>query len=119
LLFTSAWGEPFGLVPLEAMACGTPVVALNDGAVEEFVQGGGIVCNALKEEITSKPFSARPYGITITAKCDLTDALVSAVKRVDSIPPTRCLENAKKFSKEHMVERYNELYGRILAGEKW
>jgi len=122
LLFTSAWGEPFGLIPIEAMACGTPVVALNDGAVEEFVQGGRIVCDALKKEITSKAFrnqNLSPMFGTITAKCDLIDALVSAVKRVDSIPPTRCLENAKKFSKEHMAECYNELYSRILAGEKW
>jgi glycosyltransferase involved in cell wall biosynthesis len=117
LLFTSAWGEPFGLVPIEAMACGTPAVALNDGAVEEFVQEGGIVCDALKKEITSKAF--RSARFKITSKCDSIDALASAVKRVDSIPPTRCLENAKKFSKEHMAECYNELYNRILAGEKW
>jgi glycosyltransferase involved in cell wall biosynthesis len=117
LLFTSAWGEPFGLVPLEAMACGTPVVALNDGAVEEFVQEGGIVCDALKKEITSKVF--RSARFKITPKCDLVDALVSAVKRVDSIHPTSCLENAKKFSKEHMAECYNELYNGIIAGEKW
>ena len=37
VLFTSAWNEPFGLVPLEAMACATPVVAVPTGGAAEFL----------------------------------------------------------------------------------
>jgi glycosyltransferase involved in cell wall biosynthesis len=46
LLFPIQWEEPFGLVMIEAMACGTPVLALAGGAVEEIVQDGvnGWVC---------------------------------------------------------------------------
>jgi glycogen(starch) synthase len=40
LLFTSAWEEPFGLVPVEAMACGTPVVAAATGGAREFLADG-------------------------------------------------------------------------------
>jgi glycogen synthase len=40
LLFTSAWQEPFGLVPVEAMACGTPVVAAPTGGAREFLVDG-------------------------------------------------------------------------------
>ncbi len=40
LLFTSAWAEPFGLVPVEAMACGTPVVAAATGGAREFLDDG-------------------------------------------------------------------------------
>ena len=40
LLFTSAWDEPFGLVPVEAMACGTPVVAAATGGAKEFLVDG-------------------------------------------------------------------------------
>ena len=46
LLFPIQWDEPFGLVMIEAMACGTPVLALPGGAVDEVVQDGisGFVC---------------------------------------------------------------------------
>ena len=46
LLFPIQWNEPFGLVMIEAMACGTPVLALPGGAVEEIVADGvsGWIC---------------------------------------------------------------------------
>ena len=46
LLFPIQWEEPFGLVMIEAMACGTPVLAFAGGAVEEVVENGvnGWIC---------------------------------------------------------------------------
>ena len=51
LLFPIEWDEPFGLVMIEAMACGTPVLALPGGAVSEVVRNGisGYVCHSLDE----------------------------------------------------------------------
>ena len=51
LLFPIQWNEPFGLVMIEAMACGTPVLALPGGAVEEIVCDGisGFVCHSADE----------------------------------------------------------------------
>ena len=40
LLFPIDWPEPFGLVMIEAMACGTPVIAWNNGSVPEVVERG-------------------------------------------------------------------------------
>ena len=51
MLFPIQWNEPFGLVMIEAMACGTPVLALPGGAVEEVVCNGisGFVCKTADE----------------------------------------------------------------------
>jgi glycosyltransferase involved in cell wall biosynthesis len=51
MLFPIQWDEPFGLVMIEAMACGTPVLALPGGAVEEVVRNGvsGFVCNSVDD----------------------------------------------------------------------
>ena len=51
MLFPIQWNEPFGLVMIEAMACGTPVLALPGGAVQEVVRDGisGVVCHSVEE----------------------------------------------------------------------
>ena len=63
LVFPIQWEEPFGLVMIEAMACGTPVVAFPGGAVEEVVHDGinGRICRDVTEmaaELTSLDFDA-------------------------------------------------------------
>ncbi|WP_419175847.1 glycosyltransferase family 4 protein [Desulfosediminicola sp.] len=55
LLFPIKWPEPFGLVMIEALACGTPVVAFNRGSVPEILQNfvTGFIVNSIEEAIAS------------------------------------------------------------------
>lgn len=55
LLFPIAWPEPFGLVMIESMACGTPVIAFRQGSVEEVMQDGvsGFVVNDVDEAVAA------------------------------------------------------------------
>jgi glycosyltransferase involved in cell wall biosynthesis len=90
LILPVRWEEPFGLVMVEAMASGTPVVALRRGAVPEVVSHGetGLVCDDPGE---------------------LPDALRAA----DRIDPAACARRvATTFSADRMARRYERLYRR-------
>jgi len=53
MLFPIQWNEPFGLVMVEAMACGTPVLAMPGGSVQEVVRDGisGYTCKSVREMV--------------------------------------------------------------------
>ncbi len=90
MLFPIEWNEPFGLVMIEAMACGTPVLAFRRGSVPEIVRDGvsGFVCDTVEE-------------------------MVARVRDL-SISPLLIHQYAREhFSVEVMTRRYLELYESI------
>ena len=88
LVFPIDWPEPFGLVMLEAMACGTPVIARPCGAVPEVVIDG--VTGYLG---------------------DTLDDLVKATRAVDQLDRAACRAHVeRRFSVERMADRYEALY---------
>jgi glycosyltransferase involved in cell wall biosynthesis len=93
MVFPIRWPEPFGLVMVEAMACGTPVVTTNWGAATEVVDDG------------------------VTGfRRDGEDDLVEAVAKAATISPARCRARvAEQFSAEAMVRNYATLFARLTA----
>ncbi len=91
LLFPIDWPEPFGLVMIEAMACGTPVIAFRRGSVPEVIDDG----------VT---------GLIV----DDVEAAVRAVGRVGELSRRRCREVfERRFSDERMARDYVALYARL------
>jgi glycosyltransferase involved in cell wall biosynthesis len=91
-LFPVQWGEPFGLVLLESMACGTPVLAFRKGAVPEIVVDG-------------------KTGFTV----DSLDEMIAAVGRIARLDPAECRRHVQNhFSTSSMAGKYSELYQRII-----
>jgi glycosyltransferase involved in cell wall biosynthesis len=91
MIFPIDWSEPFGLVMIEAMACGTPVVACPAGAAPEIVADG--VTGFLRETI---------------------DELVDAVEMVGSCSASACRARVEEeFSADHMVTEYERLLARV------
>jgi glycosyltransferase involved in cell wall biosynthesis len=95
LLFPIQWDEPFGLVMIEAMACGTPVVAHRRGSVEEVVDQG----------ITG--FHA--------ASMDALPELVAKALTLDRREVRRHAEG--RFGFRAMVDAYENLYRNLIRGK--
>ena len=94
LLFPIDWPEPFGIVLIEAMACGTPVVAWNRGAVPEIVDDG----------VT---------GFVV----DSFDEALDAIGRLKSLNRMRVRHVCeRRFSAHTMAKRYLDVYARLAGG---
>lgn len=97
-LFPLQWEEPFGLIMIEAMACGTPVIAYSRGSVPEVVIDGktGFVIKETGDKET-----------------DL-EAMVQAVNNIGSIDPRECRRHVEDdFSIEREADNYLKLYQQL------
>jgi len=113
LLFPIKWEEPFGLVMIEAMACGTPVIAYNRGSVSEIVKDGvtGFIIDSDNEN--------RPGRGNWVIKKQGIEGLVEAIKRIGEIDRAACKKHVEKhFTVEKMVTSYEEVYQKILVDKK-
>lgn len=97
-LFPLQWEEPFGLTMVEAMSCGTPVIAFRRGSVPEIIENG-------KTGFVVSPFLKGKTNI---------DGFARAVGNIGSISRKNCRKSAEeKFSLEKMAERYEKLFFRL------
>jgi glycosyltransferase involved in cell wall biosynthesis len=93
LLAPIEWDEPFGIVIIEALAAGTPVISRARGSLPELVRHG-------------------EHGFLV----DSEDDMVDAIRRAASLDRRRCREWAvTRFSVERMVDGYEHVYQAVLS----
>jgi glycosyltransferase involved in cell wall biosynthesis len=91
-LFPIEWEEPFGLVMIESMACGTPVIATRHGAVPEVIEDGrsGVIVGNFRE-------------------------IPAALERADAIEPLECRRYVEeRFAPDRMVMDYERAFEGLL-----
>lgn len=89
--------EPFGLAPVEAMACGLPVLAWDNGAMRETVVHG-------------------ETGYLVDSFPRLVEGVKVLMNGINDKVRERCREQASKFSVQRMVQRYSELCQEAVQG---
>lgn len=96
LLFPIEWDEPFGMSVIEALACGTPVIAMNRGAMPEIIEHGvtGFLANNEEE-------------------------FIEYMRRIDEIDPAECRRSVEqRFSADAMAEEYTARYHEVIRRTK-
>ena len=96
LLFPISWPEPFGLVMIESMACGTPVIAFNCGSVSEIMEDG--LTGFVAEDV---------------------DEAVAAVGKLDRLfRPTIRSRFEERFSARAMAREYVKIYEKLVTSDE-
>ena len=95
LLFPINWSEPFGMVMIEAMSCGTPIIAHGKGSVPEIIEEGknGFIVTSTKEAV----------------------ATIQRLKKVDRNVVREIFE--QRFTAERMAKDYVEIYKKLVESK--
>lgn len=95
MVFPIDWPEPFGLVMVESLACGTPVIAADCGSVREVIRPsrGGIITSSL-------------------------DQMVEAVHGISSLERSICRREAERFDSPLMAQGYLAAYERLIGEQE-
>ena len=106
-LFPLQWDEPFGMTIIEAMSCGTPVIAYNRGSVSELVRYGvtGFIIEP-EDSQNESDFVIKKKG---------KEGLIEAIKRIGEIDRMACRKHVEEnFTVEKMIDNYEKLYNKFL-----
>jgi glycosyltransferase involved in cell wall biosynthesis len=109
LIVPSTFDEPFGMIIIEALSCGTPIIGLDNGAIPEVIEDG--VNGFIARTVVQTGQSPVP---TIDEE-KTVDSLVDAMKKIDQINPDDCYKTfINKFTVERMVKEYEKIYESLI-----
>lgn len=96
LIVPSTWEEPFGMVMIEALACATPVIGLNSGAIPEVIENG-------------------VSGFVVEKDNNVINNLVEAIGKISDIDRKKCRESFEtRFQAQEMCKRHLETYTELV-----
>lgn len=105
LIVPSIFDEPFGMVTIEALACGTPVIGLNSGAIPELLGASGIGTVVAKQYHQNDTLDERKTASSIAAE----------LENLDNYNREACREYFEvRFTAERMVAEHEAVYNRLL-----
>lgn len=99
LIVPSTFNEPFGMVMIEALACSTPLIGLNSGAIPEVIQDGktGFLVEKSEDETTT------------------IQGLAHALEKVEVINPQTCRQDfLDRFTMKQMASQHKEIYKKLV-----
>ncbi len=108
LLVPSLFSEPFGMVMIEALACGTPVIGLNSGAIPEVIQDGktGFV--------VPKQYAVDEAGQEVLNEHATAEAIARRIAQVEDVDRKTCrLSFEQSFTLSEMSKKHLEAYERL------
>ncbi|MBU1327036.1 glycosyltransferase [Patescibacteria group bacterium] len=112
LVFPLKWEEPFGMILIEAMACGVPVIAYNRGSVPEIVRDG-VTGFIIEADETDKSYKTNKSNWLI--KKTGAEGLVEAIGRIGEIDRDACRKHVEEnFTVEKMTSSYEAVYQQII-----
>ncbi len=114
LIMPSIWQEPFGMVMIEALACGTPVIGFNNGAIPEIIKNGKV--GLIVKYQAEKDFDKNQKKFYRRANIN---ALKNAILNIDKIDRNVCRQEfEKRFTQERMCKNYFDLYQKVIKEKK-
>ncbi|MEA2056286.1 MAG: glycosyltransferase [Patescibacteria group bacterium] len=121
LLIPSTWQEPFGMVMIEALACGTPVIGFDQGSIPEIVKDGetGFVVEYQREEkieknghSVAKDFQKLKQDRFFLENLQKLKQTLEKIKEIDAAKCRQVFD--KRFTTKQVVQNYESLYQDLI-----
>ncbi|PLS81024.1 hypothetical protein CYG49_03315 [Candidatus Saccharibacteria bacterium] len=112
LLIPSTFEEPFGMVMIESLACGTPIIGLDSGAIPEVIEDGktGIIVQKQLQDITATNGNALDREATVAA-------FTKAIEGIEHLDRGVCrISFERRFTLDRMVKEHLQAYQRLVTG---